>query len=180
MTVPAAIAAPPRLNIGAGRGNQMAGAVRLDRARAARPHVVADLDKGLPFRASAFEAVGAFDVVEHVADVVALTEEIHRVLRPGGVAYITTPHFSSANAFTDPTHRRALSLRSFDYFNQRHDLSYYSAARFDVRSARLFFKGPVLGRILFHLARRWPAFYEDHLAGAFPAWFLYFELVAVK
>jgi SAM-dependent methyltransferase len=180
------VSAPPpitdrsKLNIGAGRANQMAGAVRLDRARAARPHVVADLEEGLPFRTNCFDAVGAFDVVEHVSDLVALAEEIHRVLRPGGTAYLTMPHFSSANAYTDPTHRRAHGLRSFDYFDPQHQLAYYSEARFRVQTRRLFFKGRVLGRALFHLARRWPAFYEDRLTWLFPAWFLYFELVAVK
>jgi hypothetical protein len=30
------------------------------------------------------------------------------------------------------------------------------------------------------VARRWPRFYERRLAWVFPAWFLYFELEAVK
>jgi hypothetical protein len=30
------------------------------------------------------------------------------------------------------------------------------------------------------LVRRWPDLYEHRLAWSFPAWFLYFELVAVK
>jgi SAM-dependent methyltransferase len=180
MSTPWAITEPARLDIGAGTANRLAGAVRLDRSRAARPHVVADLEHGLPFRTGAFEVVGAFDVAEHVGDLVALMEEIHRVLRAGGVAQITTPHFSSANAYTDPTHRRALSLRSFDCFDERHDLAYYSKARFRVRTARLRFKGRILGRLFFHLARRWPAWYEDRLAWIYPGWFLYFELEAVK
>jgi SAM-dependent methyltransferase len=180
MSAPWTITEPARLDIGAGTANRLPGAWRLDRWRAARPHVVADLDHPLPFRTGAFEVVGAFDVVEHVADLVALMEEIHRVLRPGGVAQITTPHFSSANAYTDPTHRRALGLRSFDYFDERHALAYYSKARFRVRAARLFFKGRALGRVVFHLARRWPAWYEDHLAWIVPGWFIYFELEAVK
>ncbi|MGA2384879.1 MAG: class I SAM-dependent methyltransferase [Gemmatimonadales bacterium] len=180
MTAPA-ITDLAKLNIGAGRSDHLAGAVRLDIARAVHPHVVADLDAGgLPFKAGCFDAVGAYDVVEHVEDLVALMEEIHRVLRPDGVVYITTPHFSSANAFTDPTHRRALSLRSFDYFDGAHPLAYYSAARFRIRTARLFFKGRVLGRLFFRVAQRWPAWYEERLAWLFPAWFLYFELVAVK
>ena len=170
-----------KLNIGAGRADQLAGAVRLDIARAARPHVVADLDAGgLPFKANAFDVVGAYDVVEHVDDLVALMEEIHRVLRNGGIAYITAPHFSSANTSVDPTHKRALSLRSFDYFDDAHALAYYSAARFRIGAARLFFKGRGLGRLFFHLARRWPAWYEDRLAWLYPGWFMYFELVAVK
>ncbi len=181
MNAPTAVTDWSKLNLGAGRADQLPGAVRLDIARAASPHVVADLDAGtLPFKTSVFEAVGAYDVVEHVADLIALMEEIHRVLKPGGVAHVTTPHFSSANAFTDPTHRRALGLKSFDYFDEAHALAYYSSARFHIRTARLFFKGRLLGRLMFHLARRWPAFYEERLAWMVPGWFLYFELVAVK
>lgn len=168
------------LNLGAGTADHLPGALRLDRARATRPHVVADLDAGLPFRSSTFQLVGAFDVVEHVADLVALMEEVHRVLRPAGRLSLTAPHFSSANAHTDPTHRRTLGLRSFDYFSDGHPLAFYSRARFRTRTAALHFKGRLLGRVLFHLARRWPAWYEDRLAWIFPGWFLYFELEAVK
>jgi SAM-dependent methyltransferase len=172
---------PRKLDIGAGNAEQIPGAIRLDRARGTRTHVVADLDKGaLPFRSGVFEVVGAFDVVEHVEDMVALMEEVHRVLKPAGMFRITTPHFSSANAYTDPTHRRALGLRSFRYFSSGDELAYYSRARFHVRVARLFFKGKVLGRLAFHIARLWPAWYEDHLAWILPGWMLYFELEAEK
>ena len=169
-----------RLDIGAGRDERLPGALRLDRARRTAPDVVADLDAGLPFRDASFETVGAYDVVEHVADLVALMEEVHRVLKPDGRFQVTTPHFSCANAYTDPTHRRALGLRSFDYFSDGHPLAFYSTARFRVRTRTLHFKGRLLGRLLFHFARRWPALYEDRLAWVCPAWFLFFELEAVK
>lgn len=168
------------LDLGAGTANQVPGAVRLDVTAACAPHVVADVERPLPFRDGCFAVVGAYDVVEHVQDLVALVTEVHRVLRPGGVFRVTTPHFSSANAYTDPAHRRALGLRSFDYFADSHPLAYYSRARFRVRVARLMFKGRLLGRLGFHVARRWPAWYEDHLAWILPGWFLYFELEAVK
>jgi SAM-dependent methyltransferase len=172
---------PAALDIGAGEAEPLPGAIRLDRSPRCAPHVVADLDRGaLPFRDSRFHTVAAFDVLEHVADLPGVMEEIHRVLRPGGILRLTTPHFSSANAYTDPTHRRALGLRSFEYFTDGHPLAYYSAARFRVRTSSLMFKGRLLGRLLYHVARRWPAMYEDRLAWAFPAWFLYFELEAVK
>jgi SAM-dependent methyltransferase len=169
------------LDLGAGVAQQLPGAVRLDRTAACGPHVIADLDRGaLPFRSASFALVGAFDVVEHVADLVALMEEIHRVLRPGGVVRITTPHFSSANAYTDPTHRRSLGMRSFLYFLDGHPLAYYSRARFQLRARSLMFRGRMLGRLMARLARRWPELYEDRLAWMFPAWFMYVELEAVK
>lgn len=169
------------LNLGAGRADQLPGALRLDRAKATLPHVVADLDAGfLPFRSSSFARVGAYDVVEHVEDLVKLVIEVHRVLRPGGVFYVTTPHFSCSNAYTDPTHRRALGLHSFDYFLENHTLSFYSGARFIIRRRKLYFRGRLLGRLLYHFARACPDFYETRLPWLFPAWFLYFELEAVK
>lgn len=178
MTAP--LTDPTSLNLGAGAAGHLPGAVRLDRARGTRPHVVADLDHPLPFRDASFATVGAFDVVEHVADLVALFEEVHRVLRPGGRFVLTTPHYSSANAHADPTHRRSLGLRSFDYFTVGHPLAFYSHARFRKVAVTLHFKGALLGRLLFHLARRWPAWYEERLAWIFPAWFLYAELEAEK
>ncbi len=168
------------LDIGAGTAARLPGAVRLDAARAVEPHVVADLDAGLPFRDGSFERVGAYDVVEHVADLVALVGEVHRVLRPGGSFEITTPHFSSANAYADPTHRRALGLRAFDCFADGHERGFHSPARFRRRRAALFFHGRVGGRVLAALARRWPDLYERRLAWIFPAWFFVVELEAVK
>ena len=170
----------PALNIGCGTADQLPGAVRLDRARTAKPQVVADLDDGLPFRDAAFETVVAYDVVEHVADLVALVREVHRVLRPGGMFLVTTPHFSSANAYTDPTHRRALGLRSFDYFLAGHPLGIASRVEFRKRRASVFFKGRLVGRLAGWLARLLPDWWEHRLAWVLPAWFLYFELEAVK
>jgi SAM-dependent methyltransferase len=53
--------------------------------------VTADLDRGLPFAASSFASVSLLDVLEHVADDVALLVEAHRVLRPGGLLVVTVP-----------------------------------------------------------------------------------------
>ena len=169
---------PRALNIGAGTAGHLPGAIRLDASRAVDPHVVADLDAGLPFRDGSFERVGAYDVVEHVRDLVAVVEEVHRVLRRGGTFEVTTPHFSSANAYADPTHRRALGLHAFDCFEAGHEHDFYSGARFRKRRARLFFHGRLAGRLVAALARRWPDLYEHRLAWIFPAWFMVFELEA--
>ncbi|HOE96367.1 MAG TPA: class I SAM-dependent methyltransferase [Candidatus Sumerlaeota bacterium] len=54
---------------------------RLARADAAR----------LPFADAVFDVVSAFDLIEHVADDVALVAEAWRVLRPGGCFIATVP-----------------------------------------------------------------------------------------
>jgi SAM-dependent methyltransferase len=46
----------------------------------------------LPAEDGTVDAVALLDVIEHVADPAAVVAEIHRVLRPGGVLVLTTPH----------------------------------------------------------------------------------------
>lgn len=46
----------------------------------------------LPFPDASFDSVVSFQVIEHIRDDRAFLKEIHRVLRPGGVALITTPN----------------------------------------------------------------------------------------
>src|SRR6185503_10280363 len=118
--------------------------------------------------------------VEHIEDIPALMREIHRVLEPGGAVFLTTPHFSCANAYTDPTHRHHLGWRSFDYFTADHALRYYSPARFRIAHRIIRFHGGIIDAIIRRVARRWPDLYEHRLAWMFPAWYLEFELVAVK
>lgn len=145
-----------------------------------RPDVLLNAERPLPFAAGTFDRVLCHDVVEHLSDLVALMVEIHRVLRPRGRVFITTPHFSCANSFTDPTHRHHLGWHAFDYFVEGHALAYYCAARFTVIHRVLRFHGGWLDPIVRRIANRWPDFYEHRLTWRFPAWYLEIELEAVK
>ena len=53
--------------------------------------VVADAHP-LPFRAQAFDALFAGELIEHLADPAAGVREFHRVLRPGATLILTTPN----------------------------------------------------------------------------------------
>lgn len=53
---------------------------------------VVDYDgRNLPFRTAAFDRVFSSNVLEHVKDIPSLLEEVHRVMRPDGVAIHTLP-----------------------------------------------------------------------------------------
>ncbi len=42
-----------------------------------------------------YDVVTLSDVIEHVSDPLATIRQIHRILRPGGILYMDTPHFFS-------------------------------------------------------------------------------------
>jgi SAM-dependent methyltransferase len=47
----------------------------------------------IPFPDASFEAVGAFNVLEHVEEPVAFLDEMSRVLKPGGRMVVSSPNF---------------------------------------------------------------------------------------
>jgi SAM-dependent methyltransferase len=168
------------LNLGCGR-KRMDGAINLDRIADTQPDLVHDLNRmPWPFPDDTFRAVYASDVIEHLDDVVKVMEEIHRVSLDGAIVYITVPHFSCSNAFTDPTHRHCFGYSSFDYFAEGNELSFYSHARFRRRTASLIFYPTLLSKVVWRLANRYPLLYERRWAWIFPAWYLYFEMEVVK
>ena len=166
------------LDLGAGRVVQGPHVLRADISPEVRPDVVLDATRGLPFPRAIFTRVYCMDLVEHLEDVPRFMAEVHRVLVPGGTVLITTPHFSCANAHTDPTHRHQFGWRSFDYFTADHQLRYYSAARFRIARRVLRFHGGLLDAAIRRMANRWPEWYEHRLAWVFPAWYLEVELSA--
>jgi SAM-dependent methyltransferase len=171
---------PHRLNLGCGR-QRRADCWNVDARAEVAPDLVWDLDRRpYPLPRGHFEHVYALDVVEHLASVRDFLEEVHEILAPGGIVELTTPHYSSANSFTDPTHRQHLGYFSFDYFTAEHSLSFYSVARFEVAERILVFPGTPLDRLVSRFANRHPAFYERRLAWIAPAWFLIVKLRAVK
>lgn len=58
----------------------------------------ASVEAGLPFRGASFDAVTAFDVIEHLHAPWDALDELRRVLRPGGLLFLSTPKGDAAYA----------------------------------------------------------------------------------
>jgi len=171
---------PVRLNLGCGR-KPMAQAWNVDVAAECGADATFDLNlRPWPLPKDHFKEIFAMDVIEHVESVPSVLEEIHLVASPGALIHVTVPHFSSHNAFCDPTHRHFFGMRSFDYFTKGHALDFYSKARFEVESVQLYFRPSLLNKIIWRLANRWPDVYERRWSWIFPAWFLEVKLRVLK
>jgi len=78
--------------------------------------VVCDLEQGIPYPDSSVGVVRAYDVLEHLHDSVAIMNEIHRVLAPGGWLLASVPSTDGRGAFQDPTHVSFWNENSFWYY----------------------------------------------------------------
>jgi hypothetical protein len=168
------------LNLGCGR-KYVTGAVNVDVRAETNPDLLQDLNL-VPwlFPDDHFKEVLAYDVIEHLDDTIRAMEEIHRICCNEAVVRITLPHFSCANAYTDPTHRHYFGRFSFNYVSGEGDFAFYSSAKFRCRSSGIIFYPTLINKIVWRLANRYPAAYERRWAWMFPAWFLYFELEVLK
>jgi SAM-dependent methyltransferase len=125
-----------RLNLGCGSLPEE-GFVNVDAVGLPGVDVVHDLDTfPWPWEDGSVELVRAFDVFEHVGKPLEFMRECWRVLAPGGVLSIHTCHWQSPNAWTDPTHRRASTEQTFDYWvpgtylNGRYGAAYAQGCHF--------------------------------------------------
>jgi SAM-dependent methyltransferase len=92
----------------------------------------------LPFRQH-FDAVGLFDVMEHLEEERPVLEAAHRVLRPGGLLLVTVPANESLWSYFDvlACHKRRygkeqLRERLVDAGFEIQFLSYYMAVTFPI------------------------------------------------
>lgn len=178
------------LDVGCGDRKKVAWAVGLDRVRTAAADVVHDLNRyPWPFADDSFDLIVASHVVEHLDDILELCEELHRIGRAGALVRIATPHYTSPDAFADPTHRHAFGFRTFEFVTRAGDAplpaaqaklnrlfgmdatvaGWYTAPRFEIVERRITFRRPHRMLGIDRIARRLPLVYEYFLGGLAPA-----------
>ena len=167
------------LELGCGQKKIVSHSTTVDINPRSRADVIHDLNRApYPFENDAFDIVLAEHVLEHLDDVVAVVQEVHRICRPHALFYVEVPHFSSSEFFTDPTHRHSFSTRSFDYFVPGTDLHEFRYSSASFRRRRVHVSG--FNRYIERWINRHLGTYERRFAFLYPAHVIRFELEAVK
>jgi ubiquinone/menaquinone biosynthesis C-methylase UbiE len=74
------------------------------------------LNHGIPLPDNVVGVLNASHILEHLQDKTKIMSEIHRVLAPGGWAFIEVPSTDGRGAFQDPTHVSYWNENSFLYY----------------------------------------------------------------
>ena len=125
-------------------------AIAYARERYSRPNVefrVGDV-AALDLPDASFDAVCAFETIEHVDDADAFAGEMARVLRPGGVFLVSTPRVDeTTTAPANPFHRVELSRADFEALLRRFfgEVELYGQRRLQTARHRLLQRADVLG-----------------------------------
>lgn len=164
-------------NLGSGE-RYMEGAVNVD-LFADRADIRHDLNvHPFPFEDGAFDEIHAWNVIEHLNDVVSGMHEIHRIGAHGCLVHIRVPHFRSACLYEDLTHRHGFAWRSFDIFAENGTVyGNYARCRFEIVSRRFT---PYLVPALYRLLSRAPSLTDNLLSKYIPMASIEFVLRVVK
>ena len=166
--------------------NKTPGAFGVDVIPGSQADLIHDLNLfPYPFDDSTWDRIICLDVLEHVEDVVRTIEEIWRIAKPDALVEISGPFMSSVHYHTDPTHRRAFTSRSFDYFCPGRPLHRYgySKAAFELLDC-VYDKGDPERRGIAGAITRWANRnkdrYELRYAYIYPMLQINFTLRAIK
>ena len=102
-----------KLDIGGGL-NPYPGYMSVDLRKDA--NIIFDLNYGIPLPDNSVGVLNASHILEHLTDKNKIMAEIHRVLAPGGWAFIEVPSTDGRGAFQDPTHVSYWNENSFLYY----------------------------------------------------------------
>ena len=107
-----------KLYLGAGT-KTLPGYLTVDLVGGETVDIALDLDRTpWPWADNSVASIVAEDLVEHLGiNLIEFCEEAWRVLRPGGLMFIRTPHCEGESSWIDPTHRWHYDTRSFEFLD---------------------------------------------------------------
>ena len=152
---------PKVLDIGCSR-NKVPGTIGIDIDPSSQADIFHDLNiYPYPLETGSIDKVWAKHIIEHVDNPRAFIKEIYRILKPGGTAFVETPHFSCRVAYSEPEHKLFYSyfmftelLKGLDFKILRHEITFFKWFRI----------AGIRG-----LANRFPDTYERFWTYLFPA-----------
>lgn len=109
---------PMRLHLGCGR-NILPGYINLDKQNYPGVDTCSDITSGIPYPDNWFDYIVSQDLLEHIhpEKKVFVINEIHRILKPGGIMEHNVPNAGSMNDFGSPTHVSHWSLQQFEHWD---------------------------------------------------------------
>jgi hypothetical protein len=135
-----------------------------------------------PFDDSKFEEIICCSSLEHVSHFMETMVELHRISKKDALIKIFCPHYSSPDAYRDPTHKTFFAYTTFDFFSNGGSYKSKYTGLFEIE-ARLFGLPRNTGwlkSIPKKIFNAYPNFYESRLCWIFPAQTIYYELRVVK
>ena len=143
--------------------------------------IVTDLNQyPLPFEDNSIDIVRSSHCFEHLDNIVTLMEDIHRLLKPGGILEFTVPHVSNIGFFRDPTHKHPFTLGTMDYFVHGQKPIAYTTIEFEYIERKLCFGSGLQGKIGELLTKISERRYEKYYCWKYPAYEIYYKLRALK
>jgi ubiquinone/menaquinone biosynthesis C-methylase UbiE len=155
------------------------------------PNVGADVIHNLdqfpyPFQDNEFDQIHLDNVLEHLTDIIAVMEELHRISKPNSKITIIVPYFRSIWAHLDPTHKHFFTVDTLSYFDvdhmYHHRYAYSLTAKFKIHKKafnenidKSWFR-----HIMLVWANKWPNFYESNFSHLYPMEDLTYHLETVK
>ena len=112
-----------KLHIGCS-SDKREGYLNVDINSKCNPDKILDLNKiPYPFSDNSFDEILANHILEHLDDPLAVVMELKRVLKKGGVLKIEVPYYKTEGYFSDLTHKKAFTLKTFPrYFSRDFDI----------------------------------------------------------
>jgi len=164
--------------------------IGIDKRKNTKADIVCDAEKGIPLKDNSIDKVITIHTLEHVKDLIKVMEEIWRVCKSGAEVFINVPYWISSGAYSDPTHVRFFTWKTFNYFTKDFEYEHYSKKYFKIKSKRIMFFGENLPpnmkwlqpieKIINPIINKIPMFYEAYLSHFIPAREIHYILEVSK